>query len=39
MDWLVDWIRVNWLNTLGFITDGEDIICPDCAKDKLMGPG
>jgi hypothetical protein len=20
----------------GFITDGEDIICPDCAKDKLM---
>ncbi|XP_023340850.1 four and a half LIM domains protein 2 isoform X1 [Eurytemora carolleeae] len=23
----------------GFITDGEDIICPDCAKDKLMGPG
>ena len=21
----------------GFITDGEDIICPDCAKDKLMG--
>lgn len=22
----------------GFITDGEDIICPECAKDKLMGP-
>ena len=21
----------------GFITDGEDIICPECAKDKLMG--
>ncbi|XP_040574172.1 prickle planar cell polarity protein 3-A [Lepeophtheirus salmonis] len=21
----------------GFITDGEDIICPDCAKEKLMG--
>lgn len=20
----------------GFITDGEDIICPDCAKMKLM---
>ena len=20
----------------GFITDGEDIICPDCAKEKLM---
>ncbi len=23
----------------GFITDGEDIICPDCAKEKLMGGG
>jgi hypothetical protein len=23
----------------GFITDGEDIICPDCAKVKLMGGG
>ena len=22
----------------GFITDGEEIICPECAKDKLMGP-
>jgi len=22
----------------GFITDGEDIICPDCAKEKFM-PG
>ena len=22
----------------GFITDGEDIICPECAKDKLMAP-
>jgi len=22
----------------GFITDGEEIICPDCAKEKLMGP-
>ena len=22
----------------GFITDGEDIICPECAKEKLMGP-
>ena len=22
----------------GFITDGEDIICPECAKDKLCGP-
>jgi hypothetical protein len=21
----------------GFITDGDDIICPDCAKTKLMG--
>ena len=20
----------------GFITDGEDIICPECAKKKLM---
>jgi len=23
----------------GFITDGEDIICPDCAKEKLMATG
>ena len=23
----------------GFITDGEDIICPECAKDKLMASG
>jgi hypothetical protein len=21
----------------GFIADGEEIICPDCAKTKLMG--
>jgi hypothetical protein len=21
----------------GFITDGEDIICPECARRKLMG--
>ena len=21
----------------GFITDGEDIFCPECAKDKLIG--
>jgi hypothetical protein len=20
----------------GFITDGEDIVCPECAKKKLM---
>ena len=20
----------------GFITDGDDIICPECAKDKLL---
>jgi len=23
----------------GFITDGEDIICPDCAKERLMNGG
>ena len=23
----------------GFITDGEDIICPECAREKLMGTG
>ena len=21
----------------GFITDGEDIVCPDCAKIRVMG--
>ena len=21
-----------------FLPDGEEIICPDCAKEKLMGP-
>jgi len=23
----------------GFIADGEDIICPECAKERLMGGG
>ena len=23
----------------GFITDGEGIVCPDCAKAKVLGEG
>ena len=29
-------ILIVFLMLQGFITDGDDIICPECAKDKLL---
>ena len=33
-------IMTAMMFTIGdnFLPDGEEIICPDCAKEKLMGP-
>ena len=35
MDDLVILVQTSMVGK-GFITDGEDIVCPECAKKKLM---